>query len=194
MLKLPSPSVVCAQNSPVILMTGLTRSGQPRSRRCCRDMRAAHRRYSLPYRLWATLPSVQPIPQSSCASRGIGLAQSGAASMMCQRFRSRSVSVSVVHRLLDDAVSFALVHLERANLIDQVINHVAHVQRVQHAHAEVDARTSSPGSPLAALIPSVCWKSKTRNPSKPAFCRANRYSASYMPKRHGPQEPAVKNT
>ena len=52
----------------------------------------------------------------------------------------------------------------------------------------------SPGSPEAALMPSLSLNSSTRNPSKPAFFNAKRYSASYMPKRHGPQEPAVKKT
>ena len=29
-----------------------------------------------------------------------------------------------------------------------------------------------PGSPLAALMPSVCWKSRTRKPSKPAVLQS----------------------
>src|ERR1700689_4029601 len=52
----------------------------------------------------------------------------------------------------------------------------------------------SPGSPEAALIPSLSLNSSTRKPSKPAFFNAKRYSASYMPKRQGPQEPAGKKT
>jgi hypothetical protein len=52
----------------------------------------------------------------------------------------------------------------------------------------------NPGSPEAALIPSLSLNSNTRKPSKPAFFSAKRYSASYMPKRHGPHEPAVKKT
>ena len=52
----------------------------------------------------------------------------------------------------------------------------------------------SPASPEAAFTPSFCWNSSTRKPSKPAFCKARRYSDSYMPKRHGPHEPAVKKT
>src|ERR1022692_4341446 len=52
----------------------------------------------------------------------------------------------------------------------------------------------TPASPEAAFTPSFCWKRNTRKPAKPAFCRARRYSDSYMPKRHGPHEPAVKKT
>ena len=53
---------------------------------------------------------------------------------------------------------------------------------------------SNPSPSPAWLMPPDCWKSRTRKPSKPAFRRARRYSASYMPKRHGPQEPAVTKT
>ena len=41
------------------------------------------------------------------------------------------------------------------------------------------------------LSPPDCWNRMTRKPSKPELRRARRYSASYMPKRQGPQAPAV---
>ncbi len=41
------------------------------------------------------------------------------------------------------------------------------------------------------LSPPDCWKSMTRKPSKPELRSARRYSASYMPNRHGPHAPAV---
>ena len=49
-------------------------------------------------------------------------------------------------------------------------------------------------SPLACLMPPFIWKSSTLKPSKPASRRALRYSVTYIPKRHGPHEPAVRNT
>jgi hypothetical protein len=49
-------------------------------------------------------------------------------------------------------------------------------------------------SPVACLSPPFCWNSITRKPSKPASRRALRYSVAYMPKRQGPQAPAVRKT
>src|SRR5579859_4232991 len=49
-------------------------------------------------------------------------------------------------------------------------------------------------SPVAWLRPPVCWKRTTRKPSNPASRSALRYSVTYIPKRQGPQAPAVKNT
>ena len=63
--------------------------------------------------------------------------------MMCQRFRSRSVSVSVFTDSLNDAVGFALVHLEGTDLVDELIDHVTEIESIQHAHAEVDGELQS---------------------------------------------------
>ena len=76
-LKLPSPSVVCAQNSPVILMTGFTRRRSTSmalmlSRQACRAST-----YSLPYRLWAIFPRVQPMPFDLLMFFDIGLGPGG---------------------------------------------------------------------------------------------------------------------
>ncbi len=49
-------------------------------------------------------------------------------------------------------------------------------------------------SPVACLRPPCCWNSSTRKPSKPESRSALRYSVTYVPKRHGPQAPAVTNT
>ena len=49
-------------------------------------------------------------------------------------------------------------------------------------------------SPVACERPPFCWKSTTRKPSKPASRSALRYSVTYMPKRQGPQAPAVTKT
>ncbi len=40
---------------------------------------------------------------------------------------------------MDDAVGLALVHLEGANLINELVDDIAEVERVQHAHAKVHA-------------------------------------------------------
>ena len=78
--------------------------------------------------------------------------------------------------------------------MNQVLQRVADVEGVQHAHAEIDGELQSRLAGSAAVDAFLLSKRRTRKPSKPAFCRAKRYSASYMPKRQGPQEPAVKNT
>ena len=44
----------------------------------------------------------------------------------------------LVHRALENLFGLALVHFKRAHLVDQVVHHVAHVQRVEHAESEVD--------------------------------------------------------
>ena len=43
------------------------------------------------------------------------------------------------------------------------------VARKLIATSDVITENFRPGSPLAALMPSVCWNNKTRKPSKPAF-------------------------
>ena len=53
---------------------------------------------------------------------------------LAERIRQRC------HCFLNDAIRFALVHLEGTDLVDKLIDHVAQVQRVQHAHAEVDRK------------------------------------------------------
>ena len=54
--------------------------------------------------------------------------------------------------------------------------------------------TRPASSPVACFKPPFCWNNNTRNPSKPPSRKALRYSVAYMPKRHGPQAPAVRNT
>ena len=68
MLKLPSPSVVCAQNSPVILMIGFTRSRSTSMAWILSRQACSASTYSLPYRLCPTFPSVHAMPAIfSCA-------------------------------------------------------------------------------------------------------------------------------
>ena len=43
-----------------------------------------------------------------------------------------------IHRLAKHALSLALLHFERTNLVDQVVAHIAQVQGVQHAESEVN--------------------------------------------------------
>ncbi len=62
---------------------------------------------------------------------------------MCQRLRSRSVSVRVFTDSLNHPVRLALVHFEGTNLVDQLIDHVAEVERIEHAHAKVDGKLQS---------------------------------------------------
>ena len=40
--------------------------------------------------------------------------------------------------LVDHPVRLALVHFEGANLVDELVDHVAKIECIQHAHAEVD--------------------------------------------------------
>ena len=53
---------------------------------------------------------------------------------------------------------------------------------------------SRPASTSDWPSPPDCWNRMTRKPSKPELRSARRYSASYMPKRHGPHAPAVMKT
>jgi hypothetical protein len=50
---------------------------------------------------------------------------------VAQRIRKR------LRGLSNDAVSFTFVYLEWTNLIDQLVQHVAEVERIEHPHAEV---------------------------------------------------------
>src|ERR1700719_56585 len=43
-----------------------------------------------------------------------------------------------IHRLAEYALSLALRHFERANLVDQVIKYVTQVHGVQHAKSKID--------------------------------------------------------
>ena len=67
-----------------------------------------------------------------------GFAHSGARSSMSNASRSRRSSHKSIDRLAEHAVGLALVHFERTDLVDQLVDHVAQVQRIQHAHAEID--------------------------------------------------------
>ena len=49
----------------------------------------------------------------------------------------------LVHRALEHLFRFALVHFERAHLVNHIVHHVAHMQRVQHAQAEIDREFQS---------------------------------------------------
>src|SRR5262249_48778977 len=40
--------------------------------------------------------------------------------------------------VVDDSVGLALVHFERTDLVDELVEDVAEVQGIEHAHAEID--------------------------------------------------------
>jgi hypothetical protein len=78
-------------------------------------------------------------------------------------------------------------------VVADLVEQVAHEHRVEQAQEEVEVELE-PGLDVGLVEAAACWNSSTRNPSKPAVRSASRYSASYMPNRHGPQAPAVRNT
>ena len=59
----------------------------------------------------------------------------------------------LVHRALEDFLRFPFIHLERAHLVNHIVHHVAHVQGIEHAQAEVDREFESgfAGSRLQAV-------------------------------------------
>ncbi len=59
-----------------------------------------------------------------------GLAQFGARSSISKDLRFFKSSQRAVHGLAEDAVRFALVHFEWADLINQIVDHVAQVHGV----------------------------------------------------------------
>ncbi len=48
-----------------------------------------------------------------------------------------------VHRLVEDAVGLALFHLIRTDAVDHLVHDVAEIERIEHAHAEVDRELQS---------------------------------------------------
>src|SRR5260370_39982900 len=48
-----------------------------------------------------------------------------------------------IHRLAEYAISLTLLHFERPNLVDQVVEHIPQVHGVQHAESKVDRELQS---------------------------------------------------
>ncbi len=102
--------------------------------------------------------------------------------------------VQVVHALVEDAVGLAGVHFVGPKRVGHFVHHVAAVQRVEDAQEEVEVHLQAGfgvGLVQAAATAGTAARGSRRSP---ALRSARRYSASYMPKRQGPQAPAVKKT
>ena len=187
MLKLPSPSVVCAQNSPVILTIGFTRSrsisiASKRSRQRIerRDILVA---LDLVDEFAQVLGGIRKAAQvlrhvarraSTAASCGKPRAGSPSPRPVPRRWRRCSTSYGRMAYATSFITSPQFSALRMPRKKSRFI--------------------SSPASASDWLRPPDCWNSSTRKPSKPELRSARRYSASYMPKRQGPHAPAVKNT
>ncbi len=139
MWKLPSPSVICAQNSPVIFTTGFTlvRSTSiaihplPRGVQGARDnpcptcARASCRtRCGVAQNLVALEFRLEPIRRALLDFERIAIPQ---------------VVAEPIDHFAEHAIRLALVHFERTNLVDQVVDHIAQMHGIQHAEAEVDS-------------------------------------------------------
>ena len=53
-----------------------------------------------------------------------------------------------LHRFPDDAVGLAFVHLKGANLVHKLIDDISKIERIEHAHAEVDGELQVPARRL----------------------------------------------
>ncbi len=102
--------------------------------------------------------------------------------------------VQQLHGLFEDAVGLAGVHLVGPNLVGHVVQDVAHVQGVQDGQEEIQVHFQA-GFGLGLVRGRRSAGRAARGTCRnPALRRASRYSDSYMPKRQGPQAPAVKKT
>ena len=134
MLKLPSPSVVCAQNSPVILTMGFTR---------VRSIGNGGEAVAHLAQGGHEVVAEELVEELAEIFRGAGEAR------LLQERRavlpSSSPGLAAAHHLVqdlhgffEDAVGLAGVHLVGANLVGDVVDDVADVQRVQDGQEEVD--------------------------------------------------------
>ena len=57
-----------------------------------------------------------------------------------KRLAILQIRAKTIHRLAENPVGLALLRFKRANLINQIVHHVAHVHRVQHAEPEIDRK------------------------------------------------------
>src|ERR1700722_2658337 len=62
----------------------------------------------------------------------------GAALFDFERVTGAKIFAKTVHHLAENAISFALVHLERTNLINHVVDYIAEMHGIQHPEAEVN--------------------------------------------------------
>ncbi len=125
MLKLPSPSVVCAQNSPVILTIGFTRSAVDgdldRSGHAPTRGRSCIRRSELVDELAEELPGLAAVREPAGASRRPSREWSSVHGS-CRR----KTPTQVGHRLLEGAVGVARLDLVGSDLVGQLVDQVAH--------------------------------------------------------------------
>ena len=197
MLKLPSPSVVCAQNSPVILTTGFTRrrstSMRGRARPAQRGDRVALS--ARPQSCVAVMPS-HVLVTVATPTRGAAPARSpGAATWPRGRTGARirgacqptPRGVGLVPR------AGRLEGPDRRSRSRGATSR--QVNAFSAPRPEVQRRARSPARPVLAFDAVVLLRTAARGSRRIRRCAApRRYSASYMPKRQGPQPPAVKNT
>ena len=138
MRKFPSPSVVCAQNSPVTLTTGLTRSrststaaehlAQLRERPC--RVIAIQVIAHLAERVGPVFQRLA-LREARAERRGQSIEDVGGPTLAQARRQE-------LHALVHDAIGFALTHFERSDLIGHIVHHIAQVERVERGHPEVD--------------------------------------------------------
>ena len=73
-----------------------------------------------------------------------------------ERLAVFQILAQTVHRLAEHAIGFALLHFKRANLVDKIVEDVAHVHRIEHAEAEIDrelqARLAGRGLDSVAVL------------------------------------------
>ena len=108
------------------------------------------------------------------------------------RLAASEASRACVHALVERASVSPASTSYGPHRVGDLVEDVAAVHRVQDAQEEVEIHLQARLRRRTGSSPPDCWKSITRKPSKPELRSASRYSASYMPKRHGPQAPAVK--
>jgi hypothetical protein len=60
-----------------------------------------------------------------------------------KRFAVFQVFAQSIHHFVEHAISFALGHFIRTNLINEIVDDVAHLQGVQHSEAKIDRELQS---------------------------------------------------
>ncbi len=73
----------------------------------------------------------------------LGFCPIGRGLLNFERVTVFQITTEPIHRLTEYFVGLAFVHFEWTNLVDQIVDHVAQVHRVQHAESEVDGELQS---------------------------------------------------
>ncbi len=117
----------------------------------------------------------------------------GRALLDLERVAILQVLAEAVDGFVEDAVGLALMRFVGANLIDEIVEHVAKMHGVQHAEAEIDGEFQ-PGLARCSFDAVAVFKEQHAEAVEAGILQREAILGLIHAEAAGPQEPAVKKT